>query len=534
MTKLSKRVLALTVSVILSSTALLGGCGSVEGDYEDTAGEKKTIKENISTVFSSASNAGETITSALSGETDTAYSAELTVDFGKALTKDAGMDLDTITISSDSKIKNGNAQTVIKGKYGKDTLATADIVRDKETGNIYIGIPELSPAYMMVTGDFVEQQANGLLDQIEGSVDISTDLTVGGEQLMSTDNLPEISEEDLDKMFDTYYNIVIGSFSEPVANGTVSGDIDDVEYKFDKKTLTVTNQEIADMLNKLAETAKNDEIILDLIEQYGAAEGVTVEDFQASIDQALGEMQNAEVQDASADIDLYYQDDEISGFAMTMDGMKVEMFCYMTDSELCAAVNMTNSAEEAQDMKMTLSAETDGYMTDLTAKLDMGEEGYMTFEVEDFKVVDEETGAFKGTMRYSMKADEMSASVEFVSKSTAKKTDFEITMDVDGENMMTVTFVGEETKATDVTIPSGQVYDISDEAQMEAYGATVDAEGFTKRLQEILGDDLGAMGSMGGMGSMEDYEDMMGDYEDMMGDYEDYEDMLGDTDLITF
>ena len=158
----------------------------------------------------------------------------------------------------------------------------------------------------------------------------------------------------------------------------------------------------------------------------------------------------------------------------------------------------------------------------------------MTFEVEDFKVVDEETGAFKGTMRYSMKADEMSASVEFVSKSTAKKTDFEITMDVDGENMMTVTFVGEETKATDVTIPSGQVYDISDEAQMEAYGATVDAEGFTKRLQEILGDDLGAMGSMGGMGSMEDYEDMMGDYEDMMGDYEDYEDMLGDTDLITF
>lgn len=524
MTKLSKRVLALTVSVILSSTALLGGCGSVEGDYEDTAGEKKTVMENITSVFTSASNAGETITSALAGETDTAYSAELSVDFGDALTKDAGVDLDTLTLTSDSKIKNGNAQTVIKGKYGKDTVATLDIVRDKETGNVYVGIPELSPAYMMVTGDFLEQQANGLIDEFESSIDVSTDITVSGDQLMSADQLPEISEEDLEKMMDKYLTIVTDSFDEAKDGGTVSGDIDDVEYEFDKKTLTVTNQQLTDMMIKLAEAAKDDEVILDIIDQMGAAEGVTVEDYQAAINEALSEMKNTPVQQASAEVELYYQDDEIAGFVMDVDGNKIEAFFYMTDTKLCGKFGI-NSAEE--NMQMTLSAQTDGYMTDLTMRMDIDKDNYMVFEADDFKVVDEETGAFKGKMNFTVKAADMSMSVDFVSESTAKKTDFEITMNMDGENMMTVKFVGEETKATDVTIPSGQVYDISDEAQMEAYGATVDAEGFMADLQEILGDDLGAMGSMGGMGSMEDYEDMMGAYED-------YEDMFAGNQMVTF
>lgn len=503
MTKLSKRVLALTVSVILASSAMLGGCGKIEGDYEDTAGEKKTIKENIISVFNSASNAGETITSAFAGETDTAYSAEITVDFGNAITEQAGVDLDTISVSSDSKIKNGNAQTVIKGKYGKETVATLDVVRDKETGNIYAGIPELSPAYMMVTESFITEQMSGMTDQL-GSV-IDTELE--GENLPELNQLPEIPEfdaEQIDEFINKYYDVIVDSFPDAKDNGTYKGEIDEVDYEFTKKTLTVTNQDFYNMFKSLAETAKNDETLHEFIETYGAAQGVTVEDFKTMIDGELAEMEQTEVTDNSADIQLYYQDDQIAGFAMDMDDVKLEMFCYMTDTELCASMNITSA--DTGTLEMTLSAETDGYMTDVNAKFEV-DDTVMTFEVEDFKVVDEETGMFKGTMAYSLRSsDGTSMAVELASESTAKKADLEITMDMNGENMMTVTFVGEETKATDVTIPSGQIFDMSDEAQMEAFGATVDAEGFSERLEKILGDDFGAIS---GMQNDMDYEDLM-------------------------
>ena len=69
------------------------------------------------------------------------------------------------------------------------------------------------------------------------------------------------------------------------------------------------------------------------------------------------------------------------------------------------------------------------------------------------------------------------------------------------------------------------MFDASDEAQLEAFAATIDIEGFETKLMGILGEDFGVSDDMMmGMGSM----DMGGLTED---DLADIYDMYGDMDM---
>lgn len=86
--------------------------------------------------------------------------------------------------------------------------------------------------------------------------------------------------------------------------------------------------------------------------------------------------------------------------------------------------------------------------------------------------------------------DGTSMEIKAESKSTSKKLDISSDITVNGEKYLSVSITGKETKATDVKIPSGNIYDVTDDAQLEAYGATVDTEKFMEDIKDALGDEL--------------------------------------------
>lgn len=498
MTKLSKKLLALTVSVILASTAMLSGCGKIEGDSDE---EKKTIKENVGTVFSSVSNTGETIEKALSGETDTGYSAELKIDLGELV---AGQKTETITISADAKAKGGNAQTIIGAKYGKDAIATLDMVRDGENGNVYIGIPELSPAYMLVTEAGAEQM---ITDMIEEEYGMSYDEMLGEYEAamggLENMDMPELDVEQLEESLEGYFTIVKDTLPQQTDAGKITGEVGDVSYELDKKTVTLTEADAVNTVKALAEKLKTDDAMLDLLAQ---SSGVTKEELVVQIDLYLADIpEQGEMDTEAITFDIYYQDDVFAGLGYDeADGAAVNFVYYITDSEFCLNFDII---EEGVKEGFDMSATTDGYMTNVDANFN-ADGVNMTFSIDDFKIVDEKTGAFQGTMSASVKENgQVVASFEAKSDSTADKLDLSFSAKMQGEELISATLTGKKTKASDVKIPSGQVYDITDEAQMEQYGATVDIESFEKRLEGIMGSMSGGIGNMGS----DDYKDMIDD-----------------------
>lgn len=374
------------------------------------------------------------------------------------------------------------------------------------------------------------------MGSIDDMVDVETEMnaTFGGENLIDMDQMltaPEFNEEELNALFDELVKIVEENMPQQTDAGTKSGEVGDVEYEFDKKTMTVTEADTKELMVALVDEFKTNETFLSMIETYGAEEGMTKEQFIAELDSMLAEMESIEPEGGEIVFDIYYQNDAAAGVSFTTpDNMKLEAFYYVEDEECCMKVAVTNSADASGDVVMELTAETDGYETDLWAQA-VTADSKMVFEVTDFKVVDEESGAFKGTMTLDVidEATQQSFTYKVVSDSTASKTDIEMSLIQGKDEIITVGFVGEETTASDVKIPSGQVFDASDEAQLEAFAATVDVEGFQTKLMDILGEDFGMTGDMMGMGDMsglteDDLADIYDMYEDM--DMSMYEDLM--------
>ncbi len=538
MTKLSKKLLAFSTSVILASSVMLSGCGEIEGDMDE---EKKSITQNVTSVFNTVNNASDTIVSAMKGETDTAYSADITISIGETIAKQSGMkDIEDIKISTDSKIKSGNAQVTFEAAYGSDSIITFDMVREKETGNIYLSIPELSPASLLIPEDYVATLAEQNMD-VMGSMTIPEGFE--GNDVMDVElpdvdvsEMPEFDDAEMQALIDETVKIIEEKMPSLTDAGDVSGKVGDVEYTLDKKTMTITKEDVSAMMTALCEEFKTNETFLSMIETYGAEEGLTKEAFVAEIDSAIAQMDTTLGEFNDVTFDIYYMGEDVAGFSFTTpDNLGIEALYYVAETECCAKIEMT-SPEADDTVLMELTAETDGYETELWAQADTAETN-MELNVTDFKVVDEESGAFQGTMEFEVldKVTKQSYTYKAVSKSTATKIDVELSLYENNDEIITVGFVGEETTASDVKIPAGQVFDMTDEAQFEAYAATVDIEGFQQKLMDIIGEDMGMGGmDMGAlMGGMDMGDIDMGAMMEGMTE-EDLEDMYENMDPSMF
>lgn len=522
--KLTKKLLAAAVSVTLSASMLLSGCGKVEGDADDKAAKKVgNISESAKLAVSTVGNTAENIKDIFTGQSDKAFSGELSVSFGKDAAKELGVDkLEDFALTSDVKAKDGNIETLLGVKYGGDELINADIIRDDSTGNIYFGSKQLSSAYLYITGEEIETAMGEMESELSEGMGANTLAEVLTVEPYLTMNGEEMSDEDvqiLEKKLDEYAEEIEKNAPQGAEGEKVTGDIDGVSYTLDSKQYMVSGNDALNMVTAVADKLKTDDELLDMFTKYYGGQEVSRQDIIDAVDELVADMKDSGDLGETVPFTVYYQNDEFAGLAFDFDDEALDMLWYVEDEAACAKFDM-DSTGDGDDILLTASAKIDNGATDVSAKLEIPETASMSFKIDDFMIVDEETGAFKGSVDISVSGGDQSMSISAKSDSTSSKLDMSAEMSMNGEKLISISLTGKETKATDIKIPSGKIFDATDEAQLEQYAATVDPEKLQKDIKDALGDDLYSAMFESGYDDygIDDYDPYEGDYGNGVGD----------------
>lgn len=495
MRDLTKKLLAVTASVILASTAMLSGCGSVEGDSDDKAPKVDNVTDSAKTAVEAVGNTLSTVKDMATGEIDKAYSGSITVGFGKPVAQAMGVDrLGDIKLSSDTKAKAGDLSATLSLGYDGNDIISAEIIREEETGRVFIGSPELNDGYLYLDSADLEALADEMGEEMD--IDLGSLEQDGTNALAKLDSI-DIDEEALEESLDGYLKIVEDKLPDTKDGEKVSGEIDGIKYTLDTKKMDVSGGDVNSILTAICEKAKTDDALLSLIDQFAeiSGEASLKEEFINEINAALEEgFITGEDADEVASFDIYYNDGEFSGIGFANPDNpsdRMEVIWYVNGDECCGMYSLTES-ESGSTQLIKGSAKIDDGATDVNISVDI-EELSMSFSIDDLKIVDEESGAFTGDIAftYAMSGDESTSfEVTLKSESTSKKLDLSGSVKVNGEEYITVDVVGKETKATDMKIPSGKLYKLTDDEQTEQYLESIDSEKLMSTVKDALGDEL--------------------------------------------
>lgn len=465
----------------------------------------------------------DTAEKAIKGELDFAYDANATLSFGDSFKQMAGVDIGSIGVKTSTKQKNNKTQADFSLLYNDNNLASANVVYDRDSGLAYLQIPELSESYLSV-------DINELMSQIEDQFTMSTGGTTIEELMGQLEGL-EFDTDAMSENLGKYIDAALGAMPEGKEGEEVSGDIEGYDYTFTTKTYTITGKDFANMLKAVLEEAKNDENLKSLYEQIGAyatgtATGtVSNMSYEELIDQVLASMGEVEDGGESVSFDVYYNQDIPAGLHFDMDGAELDIKSVLTGAVTAVDMKMSADGQDVMTFKGAVEEE-DGEangqfamnFTDGLVKYDM---------IYKLTNVSENGGTVRLDINYDDGSEAFSAWAEMISNTSDSDMSMSATVGFNGDVMFTLTFEGKKTEASDVELPTGQTYDVTDEAQLQQYLESVNTEGFLANLKQVLGDEIynAIIGSASGYETY-DYDDDDDDYDYDQFDLDDYD--LGD------
>ncbi|MGN0622499.1 MAG: hypothetical protein ACI4JA_00945 [Oscillospiraceae bacterium] len=503
------------------------------------APETNNDSKTISDVSDNVEKTIETAEKAIKGELDFAYSAKADFTLGKGLTDEIGFDVKPFSVETSTKQKGKKTAADVSIKYDSKNLVSLNSVVDNETQIAYLKVPELSDAYISASADDIEKlmsnTAYDTADDTAFAVQGETSMAVGSAAGISEDALKVLEEIDYEELFNDlieYVDVIKDNCPEGKDNGKISGDIDGNSYEYTVKTYDVTGQVVMDMVKDAAEKAKNDDVIKDLCVKMGMSES----DYTSAIDSMLSDMDadDSELSETILSLDVYYLDDEVTGFATNIDEEDVAVKMVSIESDDVFAIDFSClENDEGITVKGSAKAENNKvngkfvFASNIEEDMDMS----MTLSLEDLEAKGD---MFAGTMRYdiSVTADgeTVAPSIELTSNSTEDKLDIKLRVTESGTDYVTMTITGEDTDASDITVPSDNIFSL-DEAGLEAYLATCNTDAFAENIKSALGDELYTALFEGGNDDYNyeyDYDDY--DYDDY--DFEDNEDFdFGSIDI---
>ena len=485
---------------VLSGVLALTVVGSGVLYYFDRSGEKdggkdKTNEKGISHV---SENIGDTIDlaeKAIKGELDFSYSAEAELKLGEGLTKDIGYEVKPFAVSAATKQKGKKTAADMKFKYDSKDIATLNTVYDNETETVYIKSPELSDAYLSASADDITKlmEGSGLADELKSVSPTGSSVTAMASGYAYADIFDALSEIDYGALADDmegYWKLIVENCPEGKESGNISGDIDGNSYNYQVKTYEVTGQVMYDIMIDVTEKAKSDEVIKDLFVKMGISES----DYDTVLDSMISEIEpeEEELKEVLMSVDVYYDGETAVGFSTSIeDELNVKMVSIETDEVY--AVDMTMDIDNSQIFTFKGSARNDGGKVNgkFDLSVDDGSDNVgMSMTFTDLQAQGE---LFSGSMKYDLTVvdagETVSPSIELVSNSTEDKLDITVNIEESGTNYLTVTVTGEETDASDITVPSDNIYSF-DESGVEAYIATCKTDELEENIKNALGSDL--------------------------------------------
>ena len=488
--------------VALSVTA----CGSVDDSEEKkkdlkTNDNERTVEETVDMLENKLQETADVFSKALSGELDFAYTGSAEIEFGSYVTNKLGKDLKPVTINAAAKQRGGKTQTDISLAYDQGTLISLNAVADNEAQVAYFKIPELSDAYVAISADELKAMFEEKGAQLENI--IRTNVALGDAENFDLDSLKDtLSDIDISALFDdfkSYCDAAAEKVPEGRENGTVTGEINGYSYSYDVETIDFTGQVLYDIIDTVIEKAKNDDLLKDTFAKFG----VTADQYNAAVDEFAANIKEQDLSGAAFTIDLYKSGDQYLGFSFTdAEGKNAAKLAVISQDDVIAFdFGVTSDGKSISAAKGSFTTTDDI----LNGSIDISAEDSMTASVV-FTNIKEEGDLFSGTVSINIAADGSNIAAELVSASTDSKADFTITSALNGENIFKLTILGEKTDASDITMPTGTIYQCNDN-DLKAYAESCDIQGFISRFTGLL-DDIGLGNILNSLGGIEDSFDL--------------------------
>ena len=503
-----------------SSKKESGSDDSISIDVEDKelqAGLDKAT-DKFDEVKTGVADQVDTMSKALTGDLDFAYNASFTITPGEMLTEQEGFPaLKSFGLDASAKQKGDMSQFTIAGVYDGKTLASANIVGDRNGGNVYAQVPELSSTYVSVSAEQLKAQ---LEKAVTAPVEAYTRRSAQIAQAQDEDTMPNpdaqtaempdfneliavfdsIDEEALATDIEEYLQVIADNFPEGKDAEATKGTVDGVSYELATKTYDVTEADAIKISKALAEKAKDDSIIKDFLDnetvkQMTQSNGSA--DFVASMDELIKSLDEQEADGGEAvSFDVMFDaDGAIAGFKMDVDNEGFYGVITTVGDDLVVDVKF----DGGDDFTMTATGviknengtQNGSIKVDSSSKnSDSGKSNNfsMVYTLKDVKTVDD---VMSGTVSIEATAGEQTVGLVFTSNSTKDKTDLVFSSTLDGKSIFDIAFTLEQTDASDITVPTDAIaIDLETGDGADKYAATLDLEGFEAHIKDVLGEEL--------------------------------------------
>lgn len=470
-----------------------------------------TMKLSLTQVEQTVNDNVTDVEKAVKGELDYAYDSSLKITFGEGMTT-GGLTMNTngkqsikpIEIDTKVKQKGQNSQADITAKYNDATLVTLETIYARDKNAAYFRIPELSSAYITATEEDLkktfEEYANKAQTRRgttipDAQTDTKLDLKNFGVQ---TPELKAIDSAKLEKSLKEYFELFKSKLPAKKDNGTVSGDINGNAYNYKVVTYTVTGKQMQEALNAVLDKMAGDADLKKMFDDQMAANKNKVDSEIKSYADLIAKLKKETAikeQDANktASFDVYYDGEEIVGGAINYDNKSLAKAVLVSKQD----VNAIDVAISDNNGKQLLTVKGSSKLTDgtisgsysINANADNNAAFNGTLTLDKVVIKDD---YFSGTVSLSFNSTSKTGkaqafAVKISGNCTKDKKDLKFSVDTNGKNMMTVEFKQNKTEATDVAVPTQNVFTTS---QLEQYKATCDFDNFKENINNALGTNV--------------------------------------------
>ncbi len=487
-------VLSGVLAVTVAGSGVLYVLDKKDSSKTSTDNKSDTVLAKVSDKINAAA---EKIDKTVKGETDTGYSLNAELSFGDFVTKQSGTAPAPISLKADSKVKGTKSETDLELAYNSNSLATLCLITDTDTGTMYLRCPELNDAYLSISSEdietLLEQSGVGgsMLSQfrtISPAIGMTSMAAASAQPDLSKlqDVLKDIDFEALSKDLEEYVQVVKDAIPEGEAKDNITGEIAGNSFEYEVKTIDVTVSTVTDVAKAVLEKAKTDALIKGNLSKLD----ITEADYDKLIDSVLNTLSNQA--DKAKDqklcsVDIFSYEGEEVGFDLNVEGQGSIKLVLIDNSELFAI----DCSADIGGTNMTMNGaftNTDDALNG-SVKLNIDEEdenANMTFSVNDLRSVGD---YIAGSAKLEVNAQDKSFTASLDSASTEDKADMTLQAAVDGDNIFKLNITGEQTEASDVTVPSGTIYKFNKE-DMSAYEKSCKIDEFKEHIKAALGDEI--------------------------------------------
>lgn len=493
-------VLSVVLSLLILAAGLIAGIkgGTFSKDKDETS-DKPSGRfefEGLNDTFAFASASMEKINGIFSGSANVGNFSKLTFTPDQSLLDEMdgseAAGLKSVSVSSDVKVKGESSAADICLDYDGERLVTLNTVYSDNTA--YFRVPELNEAY--VKGN-VEQLITEEIGNYGEEIEIPEEVQ---------NALNAFDGEKCSRLLNDFLDIVRDGLPEGKNSGETSGKINGISYKYDVVTVEVTEEDVRNISVALIEKFRGDSDVKALYDAFNAAaeerlaeNGDVPDEKLPEFDeycQMLLDLVNEDVSDSSESsqslkFKLFYDGDRLMGFSTSEDDEDITAVIIDNEEEFAVGISGINSDGEETRLDFSVTGK-DG---DYEGKLNFvsAEDTDMNFTagfVSDTEEQNVDSGVYKGTLEVYLTSEGHTLKAVIDSDCDTDSSKAAVSVLFDDKQYFTVEFESVITNASDVTLPTGKVYDISNEADMQEYSEGCDLQGFEQYLKDALGEEL--------------------------------------------